>query len=87
MYNQLIIEKSMMVMLTLVMLLSFIAPVMAQENKTAPGGDVPVAPSLGPTDPAEMEAFLDDLLARWSTRCWPGRTATGASPPAPITRW
>jgi len=32
-------------MLALVMLLSFIAPVMAQENKTAPGGEEPGSPA------------------------------------------
>ncbi|NIO70706.1 MAG: serine hydrolase, partial [Anaerolineae bacterium] len=39
---------------------------MAQENRGAPGGNVPTAPSQqqGPTDPAELEAFLDELMAK-----------------------
>jgi CubicO group peptidase (beta-lactamase class C family) len=37
---------------------------LAQENLTAPGRDVLSAPlPQGPTDPAELEAFLDDLMA------------------------
>jgi CubicO group peptidase (beta-lactamase class C family) len=37
----------------------------AQENKIAPGRNAPTAPShhQGPTDPAELEAFLDELFA------------------------
>ena len=66
MNNQLIIKKSMLVMLTLVILLSLVAPVTAQENRVAPGRNVPTAPSQqqGPTDPAELEAFLDELMAK-----------------------
>jgi CubicO group peptidase (beta-lactamase class C family) len=38
---------------------------MAQENRVAPDRNVSTAPSqLGPTDPAEMKAFLDKLLGR-----------------------
>ena len=39
---------------------------MAQENKAAPGRNVPTAPSQpqGPTDPAELEAFLDELFGK-----------------------
>jgi len=39
---------------------------MAREDRAAQGGNVPTMPSQaqGPTDPAEMEAFLDDLFAR-----------------------
>ena len=61
-----IIKKSMVVILTLAILLSFIAPVMAQENVFAPSENVPTAPSQGqgPTDPAELEAFLDELIGR-----------------------
>jgi CubicO group peptidase (beta-lactamase class C family) len=70
MKNLLIIKKfkafSMTVLLTLGILLSLITPAMAQENKAAPGGNVPTAPSQGqgPTDPAELEAFLDGLMAK-----------------------
>ena len=65
----LMIKKSLAIplttLLTLVLLLSIVAPVMAQADRAAPGRDVTTAPSQGqgPTDPAELEAFLDDLLA------------------------
>ncbi|MGE5264719.1 MAG: serine hydrolase domain-containing protein, partial [Acidobacteriota bacterium] len=60
------IKKSMTMLLTLVILLSLGAPVMAQENRVAPSRSVPAAPSQGqgPTDPAELEAFLDDLVGK-----------------------
>jgi CubicO group peptidase (beta-lactamase class C family) len=47
-------------------LLSNAAPTMAQENPVALAGNVTAAPAqaLGPTDPAELEAFLDDLLGK-----------------------
>src|SRR5215217_2837591 len=66
----LIIKKfmaiSMPIMLTLVILLSTSGSAMAQENRVVPGRNVSTAPSQqqGPTDPAEMEAFLDKELAR-----------------------
>jgi len=53
----------------LVILLSLVAllvggPALALENVTAPDRDVLSAPlPQGPTDPAELEAFLDDLMA------------------------
>jgi CubicO group peptidase (beta-lactamase class C family) len=52
---------SMTIMLTLVILLSVVGSAAAQENRVTP-----VAPSQGqgPTDPAELEAFMDDLLAK-----------------------
>ena len=50
--------------LTLGFLLSLITPVIARENSTASSGQVAAAPSQGPTDPAELEAFLDDLFAK-----------------------
>jgi CubicO group peptidase (beta-lactamase class C family) len=57
---------STMILLTLVISLSTVGPVMAQESKVTPGRNAPVAlsPHQGPTDPAELEAFLDDLLGR-----------------------
>ncbi len=70
MKNLLMIKKfkalSMTVLLTLAILLSIVAPALAQENKAAPGGNVPVARSQGqgPTDPAELEAFLDDFFTK-----------------------
>lgn len=63
---QLHIKKTMMVLLTFVTLFSLVAPVMALEDKAAPGGDALTASSQepGPTDPAELETFLDDLFAK-----------------------
>lgn len=68
MNNLLIMKKSlalsMTITLTLAILLSIVGSAMAQENRVAPGRNVPTAPSQpqGPTDPAELEAFLDELL-------------------------
>ena len=70
MNNLLIIKKSlafsMTIMLTLVILLSTVGLATAQVNRVAPGKNVPTAPSqaLGPTDPAELAAFLDQLLGK-----------------------
>ncbi len=66
MNNLLIIKKSMTMILTLVILLSLVAPVMAQENRVAPGEIVPTLPlrEHGPSDRAELEAFLDELMAK-----------------------
>jgi len=64
MNNQSIIKKSMMIIMTLVMLLSIAAPAAAQEDTAAPGGNVTTAPSQGPTDRAELEAFLDELIGK-----------------------
>ena len=66
MNNLHIIKKSMTIILTLMILLSVVAPAMAREDKAAQGGKVPTLPSQGqgPTDPAEMEAFLDELMAK-----------------------
>jgi CubicO group peptidase (beta-lactamase class C family) len=60
------LATSLTIMLTMVLLLSIVAPVTAQGDRVASGGNVPTAPSQapGPTDPAELEAFLDDLLAK-----------------------
>jgi CubicO group peptidase (beta-lactamase class C family) len=57
---------SMMILLTLVMLLSIVGSAIAHEERDAPGMDVPATSSqaLGPTDAAELEAFLDDLFAQ-----------------------
>ncbi len=66
MNNQLIIKKSIAMMLTLMMLFSIVGSTMAQENSFVPGRNVLPAPSqaLGPSDPAEMETFLDELFAK-----------------------
>jgi CubicO group peptidase (beta-lactamase class C family) len=62
MNSLLLIKKSMMMVVALVIVLSFAAPVMAQENNV----DMSTADSetRGPTDPAEMEAFLDNLFTK-----------------------
>jgi CubicO group peptidase (beta-lactamase class C family) len=70
MNNQIIIKKffaySMTIMLTLAMLLAIVGSAMAQDNRVAPGRNGPTAPSQGqgPTDRAELEAFLDELLGK-----------------------
>jgi CubicO group peptidase (beta-lactamase class C family) len=56
---------SMTIVLTLVILLSTSGSAISQEDRAAPGGNAATAPSQqGPTDPAEMEAFLDKELGR-----------------------
>jgi CubicO group peptidase (beta-lactamase class C family) len=54
------------IMLTLVILLATVGPAMAQEDRVASGRNVKTAPSQqqGPTDPAELAAFLDEFFAR-----------------------
>ena len=54
------------ILMTLVILLSTAGPAMTQENGVVSGRDVPNAPSegLGPTGPAELETFLDELFAK-----------------------
>ncbi|NIP68221.1 MAG: serine hydrolase, partial [Planctomycetales bacterium] len=38
---------------------------MAQDNRAAPGRNAPASsPQQGPTDPAELEAFLDELIGK-----------------------
>ena len=51
--------------LTLVLLFSAVRPAAAQDNRVAAQSHVPAAPSQqGPTDPAELESFLDELLGK-----------------------
>jgi len=70
MNNLFSIKKSMtlslMIILTLVVLLSVAVPVIAQGNKSAPEKKVLKVPvqGQGPSDPAELEAFLDELMAK-----------------------
>ena len=66
MNNLHMIKKSMIVILTLVVLLSLVAPVRAQKNEAATGKNrlIAAASQRGPTDPAELEAFLDELMAK-----------------------
>lgn len=60
------IKNPLAVVLTLALLLSIGGSAMAQENKVASGGNVSTAPAQeeGPTDPAELAAFLDDFFAK-----------------------
>src|SRR5215207_1907067 len=57
---------SMTIMLALVIVLSTSGSAMGQEKGDARSRDVATAPSQqqGPTDPAELEAFLDEELGR-----------------------
>ena len=56
---------SMTIMLALLILLSTSGSGKVQEKRITPGRNVPTAPQQqGPTDPAELEAFLDELLGR-----------------------
>src|SRR5215204_3425632 len=57
---------SMTMMLALVILLSTSRSGMGQKDRDAPCRDLSTAPSQqqGPTDPAELEAFLDKLLGK-----------------------
>lgn len=53
--------------LLIALLLSVIEPVTAQETtaqETRGGVSAPPSPALGPSDPAELESFLDDLLGK-----------------------
>jgi CubicO group peptidase (beta-lactamase class C family) len=54
------------VLLILTILLSTVGSAMAQEDRVPSRGNMPAAPSLAhrPTDPAEMEAFMDGLLKK-----------------------
>jgi CubicO group peptidase (beta-lactamase class C family) len=58
--------KRSLLMLALVIVLPLVAPVVAQANRVAPDVklNAPSAQGLGPADPAELGAFLDDLLAK-----------------------
>lgn len=57
--------KSLTLLLTLLLVSSFVAPAMAGQNSEAPFVDrFPVSSQYGPTDAAEMESFLDDLFAQ-----------------------
>jgi CubicO group peptidase (beta-lactamase class C family) len=52
--------------MTVAILLTVVAPVLAQKNEAATGKDrrVFAAPQRGPTDAAEMEEFMDNLFAK-----------------------
>ncbi len=60
------LEKIVTAMLTLTLLLSIVGHAMAQENEAASGKNVSTALShpQGPTDAAELETFLDALMAK-----------------------
>ena len=63
---RLILKKFMTIFIALVILLLAAAPAVAQENKTTAGTNISSVPSQGqgPNDPVELEAFLDDLMAK-----------------------
>jgi CubicO group peptidase (beta-lactamase class C family) len=67
--NLIILRKpllfSMTMMLTLVILVSFAGPAAAQKNSAAVERNIHTVPSQGqgPSDPAELEAFLDDYFS------------------------
>jgi len=60
------LAKSVPIVLTLVLLLSVVTPAIAQENEVEAEKNKPIisSPQLGPTDPTEMETFLDNLLTQ-----------------------
>jgi CubicO group peptidase (beta-lactamase class C family) len=60
------LAAALSIMVTLVVLLSIAGSATAQVRRIGPGGNVSPAPMPvpGPTDPAELEAFLDDLLSQ-----------------------
>ncbi|HZG43323.1 MAG TPA: serine hydrolase [Longimicrobium sp.] len=61
----LLLEKSVTMIMALLIMLSLVVPVMAQDNRVAPGRNVLSVPSQqGPNDPAELETFLDGLLGK-----------------------
>lgn len=62
----LIIKQAVTLMVALAILLSLVVAVMVEEAGVARAGNVPAASSQGqgPTDPRELEAFLDDLIGR-----------------------
>ena len=66
MNHKLLINKSMTIILTLMVLLSLVTPVMARKAEAASDKNMPVVSSQaqGPTDAVEMEEFMDDLFAR-----------------------
>src|SRR5215208_3075291 len=55
---------SMPIVLALVIVLSTSGSAMGQEKGGTPGRNEATAPQQGPTDRAEMEAFLDEELGR-----------------------
>ena len=58
--------KSVMIMLALVLLLSFVTSAIAQENVVAAEQNetTVLLQAQGPTDSTELESFLDSLLAQ-----------------------
>jgi CubicO group peptidase (beta-lactamase class C family) len=57
--------KSFPLLLTLILLCSFVEPAVAEQNSDTPGSDrFSLSAQYGPTDAAEMESFLDDLLPK-----------------------
>jgi CubicO group peptidase (beta-lactamase class C family) len=65
MKDPLYFKKTIILILTLMILISIAVPARSQEDGLAPGvnSSTPAAGSQGPADPAELEAFLDELFA------------------------
>lgn len=66
MNNLLTLRRFMVMVLTLTLLLTVVTPTLARENRGASSENVSTAssPQRGPTDSAELGAFLDDLFAK-----------------------
>jgi len=58
------VVKYFRIFLTLMILLLTVVPVLAQTNEIAEEKDTSIEFSQDPTDPTELEAFLDDLLKK-----------------------
>ena len=58
--------KSLLIVLALVVMLSMTAPARAQQDHGVSGSDPAAAPTLasGPSDPAELEVFIDKLMTK-----------------------
>ncbi len=54
----------MMMMWILILLFSVVQPGLAEGSNVSSGGNTPATPQQGPTDPAELQAFLDQLLGK-----------------------
>lgn len=66
MTNVFMTKKFITILLTLILLLSIVAPAMAQQDGVTSDRKISISSSLpqGPTDRAEMESFLDGLFAQ-----------------------
>ncbi len=58
------VAASLMIVWILILVFSIVEPALAQDNRISSGGNAAAARHQGPTDPAEMEAFMDGLFAK-----------------------